>query len=128
MSVARITKRSVEGISIPAKGKRDHLWDDTLKGFGVMVTNAGSRSYIVQYRMGGRGFPSKTLTIGRHGSPWTADAARQRAAGLLELISKGIDPKQVEADEREKAVAREREQVSLEFGNYVDLFLHRHGL
>ena len=55
MATGKITKRSVEGIAPPVQGKRDHLWDDVLKGFGVMVTDKGVRSSLVQYCIGGRG-------------------------------------------------------------------------
>jgi hypothetical protein len=40
MATGRITKREVEGIARPAEGRREYLWDDTLKGFGCMVTPA----------------------------------------------------------------------------------------
>ncbi|WP_395223980.1 Arm DNA-binding domain-containing protein, partial [Salmonella sp. SAL00541] len=67
-----------------------------------MVTHTGVRSYLLQYRMGGRGHPSQTITIGRHGSPWTAEKAREQAADLLELVRKGVDPKASKAEKRQQ--------------------------
>lgn len=92
MATGKITKESVEAVDKPPAGKRNHLWDDTLKGFGVMVTDKGARSYIVQYRLWGRSSKSRRVTIGKHGSPWTAKTARDRAAELLEQVRRKIDP------------------------------------
>jgi integrase len=92
LATGKITKRAVEAIAVPAKGKREHLWDETLKGFGAMVTDRGVRSYIVQYRIGGRGAPTRRVTIGKHGSPWTAEKARDQAVSILEQVRRGDDP------------------------------------
>ncbi|WP_338057603.1 tyrosine-type recombinase/integrase [Sphingomonas beigongshangi] len=105
VATGKITKRSVEAVPVPPPGKREHLWDDTLKGFGVMVTDKGARSYLVQYRIGGRGAPSRRVTIGKHGSPWTAERARARAAELLEQVRRRDDP----FDAAQAKVAAERE-------------------
>ena len=92
MATGKITKRSVESVVVPLTGKRAHLWDETLKGFGLMVTDHGVRSYIIQYRVWGRGSPTRRVTIGKHGSPWTAETARQRATELLEQVRRKVDP------------------------------------
>ncbi|WP_310596214.1 site-specific integrase [Sphingomonas sp.] len=128
MATGRVTKRSVEAIALPAKGKRNHLWDETLKGFGAMVTHTGVRSYLLQYRMGGRGHPSQTITIGRHGSPWTAEKAREQAADLLELVRKGVDPKASKAEKRQQEEEARRDQNEFAFATYVDTFIHRHAV
>jgi integrase len=68
------------------------LWDSELKGFGVRVQKGGSKSYVLHYRIGtGRGAPLRKLTIGRHGSPWTPETARE-AKTLLGIIENGADP------------------------------------
>ena len=92
MASGRITKRAVDAIPVPPVGKRSHLWDDELRGFGCMVTDRGAKSYLVQYRIGGRGSPTRRISIGKHGSPWTPDTARQRAKELLEQIWRKVDP------------------------------------
>jgi hypothetical protein len=72
---AKITKRVVDRAET-----RDATYlvrDTEVKGFVLVVTPAGARSYAVDYRAGsGRGSPKRRLTIGKHGSPWTP---RQRA-------------------------------------------------
>lgn len=114
MATGKITKKSVEAVPLPPKksGKREYLWDDTLKGFGLMATDSGVRSYIVQYRIGGRGSPTRRVTIGKHGSPWTAEKARIRAADLLEQVRKQIDP--FDAERAKVAAERQRKKDEAE--------------
>jgi integrase len=128
MGTARITKRLVEGCSLPDDGKRIHIWDDKLKGFGVMITSKGARSYVVQYRMGGRGHNTQTITIGRHGSPWTAEKARERATDILEQVRKGIDPRKAEADARRRDEDEKHVREVLAFDTYSELFVLRHAV
>ncbi|QDM41350.1 Arm DNA-binding domain-containing protein [Altererythrobacter sp. TH136] len=118
MATGRITKRAVDAIALPAGGKRAYLWDDTLKGFGCMVTDQGARSYLIQYRVGGRGSPTRRVTIGRHGSPWTPDTARDRAAELLEQVRRKVDPfeaeRQVVAAAKTRAVQQAETEAALQ--------------
>ena len=47
-------------------------------------------SYYVAYRMAdGR---KRTHTIGKHGSPWTPETARQEARRILRAVVNGADP------------------------------------
>lgn len=86
----KITKRTVDA-TMP--GERDvFLWDTDLKGFGLKVSPAGSKVYLVQYRLGGRETRTQRYTIGRHGSPWTPDKAREEAERLLGRVANEIDP------------------------------------
>jgi integrase len=126
MTVGRITKRSVEAIALPARTARSYLWDDTLKGFGCMVMASGARSYLVQYQMGGRAAPTRRATIGRHGSPWTAERARDRASDLLEMVRKGIDPAEHAKTERAATEAGKALAERLAFSAYVDLFSRKY--
>ena len=90
MPVITITKRSVDSAE---PGERDRfLWDPETKGFGLKVTPAGGKAYILQYRTGGRGTPTKRVTIGRHGAPWTPDQARREAKRVLGEVAAGRDP------------------------------------
>jgi integrase len=85
-----ITKRAVDAVT---PGEKDaFLWDDELKGFGLKITPAGAKVYLVQYRTGGRATPTKRVTIGRHGSPWTPTTARKEAKWLLGQVAAGADP------------------------------------
>ncbi len=70
------------------------LWDSMLRGFGLRVTDKGTKSFIVQYRAGyGRKAPSRRMTIGKFGtSHWTVDTARKRAKEILGQAALGKDP------------------------------------
>jgi integrase len=86
----KITKRTVDSITL---GEKDvFLWDADLKGFGLKVSPSGSKVYLVQYRLGGREARTQRYTIGKHGSPWTADKAREEARRLLGRIANEVDP------------------------------------
>jgi integrase len=86
----KITKRTVDATN---PGERDvFLWDTDLRGFGLKVSPAGSKVYLVQYRLGGREAPTQRYTIGKHGSPWTPDKAREEAVRLLGRVANEVDP------------------------------------
>ena len=69
------------------------LWDTEVKGFGLKVTRGGRKIYILQFRMGGRGSPTRRINIGEHGADdLTADKARGEAIKLRGDIRRGLDP------------------------------------
>jgi len=116
MASIRITKKSVEEAPVPA-GKDAFYYDDKLAGFGLRVTPKGVRSYIVQYRLPRQ--PTRRITLGRHGSPWTAERARQEAMEILTDARRGIDPLEVR---KQKAVIA----TTMRFDDYVEKFVEAH--
>ena len=82
--MGRITKRIVDGL-----GESKAAWDSEVAGFGVRRQKS-ARVYMLKYRNrhGRQGW----VTIGRHGSPWTAETARAEAKRLLRQIEAGEDP------------------------------------
>ena len=90
----RLTKRTVERLK--PGGSEYFVWDEDLAGFGVRVFPSGRKSYLVQYRAGGR---SRRRAIGQHGA-LTADDARREARKLLGDVAKGGNP----AEERQRAL------------------------
>ena len=112
MARQKITKRTVELAPVPA-GNDAFVWDTETRGFGLRITPKGVRSYVLQYRLRNR--PSRRLTIGMHGSPWTAELARNEALRLLTLVRKDVDP--AELNKR-----RAQDAINLEFGSYAEKF------
>ncbi len=81
--------RHVADIPAPERGSK--VWyDSNPPGFGLRVTAAGVRSFILEYRVQGSG-TRRRKTIGRF-PPWTVTEARKEAAELRKLIDKGEDP------------------------------------
>jgi integrase len=117
MPTSRITKRSVDVLTPGASDT--FLWDDVMKGFGLRLTPKGARSYVLQYRMGGRESPSRRYTIGTHGSPWTPETARREAERILIMVRQGVDPVDAKHERR-------RQAIDLAFDSYVDSFVRLH--
>ncbi len=109
--VGKLTKRLVESIA-PAE-KDSFVWDTEIKGFGVKISPAGKRIYILQTHIAGK---LKRLTIGAHG-PITCDQARQSASRWLGQIASGQDPAQ------EKAAAKQ----TLTVAGLAERYLAEHG-
>jgi hypothetical protein len=96
MATEKITKRTVDTAK---SGKRDvFIWDTDTGGFGLKITPAGRKVYVLQYRYRGQ---LRRYTIGRHGAPWSPEKARVEAVGLLGQVSAGIDPAQKKREARE---------------------------
>ncbi len=114
MAQGRISKRSVDALK---PGERDaYLWDSELSGFGLKVTPAGKRVFVVQYRLGGRKGRTRRVTIGRHGSPWTADNARAKAKRILGQVADGHDPAEARTQDRRDPTVAELCDVYLAEG------------
>jgi len=64
------------------------FWDAEVKGFGLRITNAGAKSFILDYRILGR---QRRITIGNY-PDWSVKAARREAGDLKKLVDKGEDP------------------------------------
>lgn len=116
----RITKTGVDALIADAKAAQTtiFLWDDALAGFGAKAMPSGVCSYVVQYRLGGRGTPTKRLTLGKHGK-LTPQQARDFAKEKLGEILKGVDVAEHRKEHREKL-------AGLTFTEVVEKFLKVH--
>jgi integrase len=84
----KLTPIVVRDLDAPLSGNRIE-YDVDVKGFGVRITAAGTRSFVLNYRTNsGR---ERRLTIGKH-PEWSVTAAREEAKGLLRRIDHGEDP------------------------------------
>jgi integrase len=102
----KLTKSKVDGL---ASGI---LWDSELKGFGVRCRGVG-KHYVLKLRVGNR---QRWITIGRHGSPWTPETARNEAVRLLG----------VKADKKDPCAEREKDKNAVTVADLSKKFMEEH--
>lgn len=107
----KITKRSVDAAAPDPSGDI-FIWDDDVRGFGLRVWPSGAKTYLVQYRTGGRGSQVRRLVIGRHGI-LTPSEARARAKQTLAEVAAGSDP----------ATLRDEKRTAMKVADLADLYL-----
>lgn len=106
MAAKKLTKTVVDGIKAPATGYA-LTWDSEIKGFGLRVTAAGSKAFIMQKRINGK---DHRVTLGRYGEI-TAEQARKLALAHVGVIASGGDPV---ADKARKEIVTKTLQEVLE--------------
>ncbi len=114
----RINDAMLRGLKPAPKGKRYEVWDDRKTGFGVRVTDKGTKSFIVYTRFNGT--PTRR---------WVGDAtkmsvrdARRKAGEWLELAEEGKDPK---AEERAARAAQKGRET---FSSALETYISKHVL
>lgn len=131
MAKTIISKRTVDA-AMPAS-KDVILWDEKLPGFGLKVTPAGGKTYLYRFRLARPGEAERTApskySIGKQGE-LTPEQARKRAQELAALVAQGIDPRELEADNRRakddakrQAEEKARLESDLAFSRMADLWL-----
>jgi integrase len=88
MAAKRLTERVIDDLA-PEAGAQFVQWDRDLKGFGVRVSPAGAKAFILKYRLdSGR---VRWKTIGRVGE-MALDQARRHAKDDIGIVARGGDP------------------------------------
>ena len=99
----KLTKAIVAALS-PPPGRKDKIfWDDDIPQFGVRLRASGSKKWLFQYRVGGRGGKQPKIDLGETSAVSAADA-RSAAVKLYARVQLGQDP----AGERAQAEAKAR--------------------
>ena len=110
----RLTTASVQGLKLDTGVTDKIVFDDTLPGFGIRVRASGARTWIYQYKIGGR---TRRLVLG-HATAIKLARAREIAGELHAKVRLGGDP----ASEK-----REKVQRALDtFGVLVERFLDQY--
>lgn len=122
MARRALTKTVID--ELPVTGRQHFLWDVNPPGFGVRVSPAGVKSYVYQYRIGGRAGNAVRTTVGRHGE-LTVEQARKLAHKLAEKVREAVDPVKAkrEAIAHEKAVKAAAQDLA--FDTYCKMYLER---
>lgn len=106
-------------------GRRLEIWDAQIPGFGVRVTSASTKSFVLLYRIHGK---ARRMTLGRYPTLSLADA-RIKAREALNTIDTGVDP-QAGTDAKgvpgEATRSRVQTRLSYRLCHVVDEFIERH--
>ncbi len=76
------------------------VWDDALKGFGLLVLPSGVKSYLYRYRTPEG--EDRRPTIGKHGA-LTSEQARAKAEQMRQAVFGGGDPLKEKRERRQAA-------------------------
>ena len=83
----KLTDTAVKGLALPEAGNKI-TYDSEVKGFGIRVTSAGAKAFILNYRAAGR---ERRITLGSF-PDWSVTDARNEAKGVKRRIDVGEDP------------------------------------
>ena len=111
MTKQALTDIAIRTVSPPAHGQIE-VWDSRTPGFGLRVSHAGTKAFILVYRFNGR---PRRLTLGRYPTI-TLSEARRLANEALHAVAFGTDPG------TEKARAQHAPDVQ-HFEPFVDHFV-----
>lgn len=108
----KLTKRVIDELQPEAIDK--FYWDTDITGLGLKVTPKGRKTFLVQYRPGGRKSPTRKLFIGQYGTV-TVHKARQEASQILGLRAEGRDPALERQQSRQRAASDRFSDVANDF-------------
>src|SRR3954451_23230292 len=113
MPSCKLTKRTIDGLPSPAAA--DVIWWDTdLKGFGLKVTPAGRKVFLVQYRPAGDRRNPRKFTIGEYGQV-TPYQARVEAQRVIAERAAGRDPQAAKQATKRRIASEQVEDLVTEF-------------
>ncbi|MBI1415759.1 MAG: tyrosine-type recombinase/integrase [Limimaricola sp.] len=95
--MARITKRLLDAAQTPEA--RQVLWDDTLKGYGVILRPSGVHSFVFSYRNARN--RKRNITVAKVGTI-APELARRRAEEFRAMLLQGRDPLEEKQDARDR--------------------------
>jgi len=116
MPKIKLTKRVID--ELKSMEKDQFYWDTGTTGLALKVTPKGKKTFLVQYRPGGRGTPTRKMFIGPYGDV-TFHRAQTEAKRILGLRAEGRDP----AFEKQQA---KHQAISNRFADVADDFLAKH--
>ena len=88
MTSSKLTDEFARSAAPPTASENKIHFDGEVKGFGLRVTKAGARSFVLTYRANG---VQRRLTIGSY-PDWKVSTARKEATRLKRLVDQGFDP------------------------------------
>jgi integrase len=95
----KLTKAAVQALKLPASKTEAIFFDDEIAGFGLRLRAGGSRSWVVQYKLGNK---HRRITFGSV-AVLDPNKARERARDLLAEVRLGRDPAGAKIEARARA-------------------------
>lgn len=112
MAEINFTKRTLDALSEPEKGKRDTYHDTKLAGLSLRVSSTGAKSFSVRRRVNGK---AERVTIGKY--PFmTIEQARKKATETNLAMTNGESVNSQKRDVRQE----------MTLGDLFDMYLERH--
>lgn len=113
MPSCKLTKRVID--ALPSPSNCDAIWwDEDLKGFGLKITPAGRKVFLVQYRPAGDRRNPRKYTIGEYG-PTTPHQARVEAQRVLAERAAGRDPQEEKRISKRRIASEQVADLAAEF-------------
>ena len=113
MPSCKLTKRVIDALPSP-DGADQIWWDEDLKGFGLKLTSAGRKVFLVQYRPAGDRRNPRKYTIGEYGSV-TPHQARIEAQRVLTERAAGRDPQAEKQTSKRRIRSEQVAELAAEF-------------
>jgi integrase len=98
----KLSDALVRSLPLPDAGAKIY-YDAEIRGFGMRVTKAGARSFVLNYTVAGR---ERRMTIGAY-PVWRVATARREAERLRQDVDRGTDPLGEKQAEREAPTVNE---------------------
>lgn len=121
MARKNLTVNGIEALKPAPASKRYEIMDGIVPCMGVRVTDKGQKTFIFVGRFPGSSNPTRRA-LGEHGAI-TLDKARDKAREWHGLLSKGIDPKVREEEERAAAAHAAAGKRDRAFEAVLDRFI-----
>jgi integrase len=109
----KITDKLVRATESPVH-RGMYIWDSEIVGFGLCITRAGAKSFVVRYRADNR---ERKLTIGSY-PDWSVAAAREESKAVKRAVDLGRDP----------LLERDKKRAEPTIADLVERYLHDHAM
>jgi integrase len=111
MAKENLTAVRVQDFTCPPEQSQAFLWDSKTPGLALRATRSGTKTYIFQAKITGRGIDPR-ISIGSPDT-WRLPEAREQARLYKLMADKGLDPREVQATERSAKAAASAEQARI---------------
>jgi integrase len=121
----KLNEDTIESLPVPESGHRIHYFPEAIvhgvkvpRGFGVRVTAAGARTFVLRRRVRGAGHADRTVKVGRW-PDWKVLAAIKKARLIRDQLEQGKDPIAQDRAAKVAAIAAAGDRFEAIADNYL---------